>query len=207
MPDGRWERAHPATAFSMVRVVPIAACGLTIAGPILLSAAERTNAVRLLLLPIPRSVLYLTQSMSALADPWLVLAGVVVVALPAGIAAAGNTGVALLAAGAGLLLLAALIGLTQLMTSAGLPDHSRPEASRAVRLDHRGLSPDRRHAARPSCPGQRPAAAVRDRARPVRGTAAMVVEHRRHRPGGGPFRDVCQGSQIRRRSARQASPP
>ena len=109
---------QPATAFSIVRVVLIAACGLTIAGPILLSAAERTNAVRLLLLPIPRSVLYLTQSMSALADPWLVLAGVVVVALPAGIAAAGNTGVALLAAGAGLLLLAALIGLTQLMTSA-----------------------------------------------------------------------------------------
>ena len=71
-------------------MVLFAACGLTIVGPILLPAGDRTNAVRLLLLPIPRGVLYLAQSMSALADPWIVLAGVLVVALPVGIAAAGN---------------------------------------------------------------------------------------------------------------------
>ena len=105
------------TAFGIVRMVLFAACGLTVVGPILLPAAERTNAVRLLLLPIPRGVLYLTQSMSTLADPWILLAAVLVAALPAGIAAAGPTGAAVFAGAAGLVLLAALVGLGQLATS------------------------------------------------------------------------------------------
>jgi hypothetical protein len=113
----RLGQGEAATAFGIVRLLLFAACVLTIVGPILLPAAERTNAIRLLLLPIPRGVLYLTQSMSALADPWIVLAGVLVIAVVAGIAGAGHTGVAVVALAAALLLLLALVGLTQLATS------------------------------------------------------------------------------------------
>lgn len=104
--------------FSLVRYVLFAACALTLVGPILLPAAERTNAVRLLLLPIPRAVLYLSQSMSAAADPWVLLSAAVVIALPIGLAASGSAGAAALAFVAGLVLLAALVGMTQLVTSA-----------------------------------------------------------------------------------------
>jgi hypothetical protein len=91
-------QGHPGTAFGFTRLALLAAAALTIAGPILLPAAERTNAVRLLLLPIPRVVLYLSQFMSALADPWILLAGVLLLAIPLGIALGGN------AAAAGLML-------------------------------------------------------------------------------------------------------
>lgn len=114
-----WTLGHGETgfAFVIVRTIVFAACGLTVVGPVLLPAAERTNAVRLLLLPIPRGVLYLTQSMSALADPWILLAAVLVAAVAAGIAAAGTASAAVIATAAGLLLLAVLVGLTQLSTS------------------------------------------------------------------------------------------
>ena len=115
-----WTLGHGAAdslTFSLVRYVLLAACALTLVGPIVLPAAERTNAVRLLLLPIPRAVLYLSQSMSAAADPWILLSAAVVLALPIGLAAAGSPGAAALGLVAGLLLLVALIGITQLVTS------------------------------------------------------------------------------------------
>ena len=45
--------------FEAVRFLLLAACALAVAGPIMLPGGDRTNAVRLLLLPIPRGVLYL----------------------------------------------------------------------------------------------------------------------------------------------------
>ena len=104
-------------AFTIVRYLLFGACALCVAGPVLLPGAERTNAIRLLLLPIPRGVLYLAQSVSAFADPWILLASVVVIALPLGLAAAGQLTGAALALTAGLLLIGALVGITQLMTS------------------------------------------------------------------------------------------
>jgi hypothetical protein len=111
-------QGHPDGAFSVIRIALFAACALTVVGPILLPAAERTNAVPLLLLPIPRAVLYFSQSMSAVADPWILLAGVVVLAMPIGLALGGNTTAAGLALTAGLLFLVALVGLSQLVTGA-----------------------------------------------------------------------------------------
>ena len=110
-------RGDAGIAFALIRFALLAACVLTIIGPILLPGSERTNAVRLLLLPIPRHVLYLAQSISALTDPWVLLAATVVIALPLGVAGAGNLPVAAMAAAAGLLLLVALVGITQLVTS------------------------------------------------------------------------------------------
>ena len=103
--------------FDVLRVLLFGASVVAIVGPILLPAGERTNAVRLLLLPIPRALLYVAQSMSALADPWIVLAGAVVLAIPVGLAAAGAVQGAALALLGGVLLLGALTGLALLVTS------------------------------------------------------------------------------------------
>jgi hypothetical protein len=110
-------RGEAGVVFGVVRFVLLAACGLTVVGPILLPGSERTNAVRLLLLPIPRHVLYLAQSISALTDPWVLLAATIVLALPVGVAAAGHLPGAAAALAAGLLLIVILIGITQLVTS------------------------------------------------------------------------------------------
>ncbi len=104
-------------AFDVLRYLMLAAVALTIVGPILLPAGERTNAVRLLLLPIPRTVLYAAQASSALADPWIVLAIPVVIALPVGLAAGGAYGTSLVALTAGALFLVALLGISALATS------------------------------------------------------------------------------------------
>jgi hypothetical protein len=110
-------RGEAGIAFGLIRFVLLAACVLTVIGPVVLPGSERTNAVRLLLLPIPRHVLYLAQSISALTDPWVLLAATVVIALPLGVAGAGNLPAAAMALAAGLLLLVALVGITQLVTS------------------------------------------------------------------------------------------
>ena len=104
------------TTLEVLRYLLLAAVALTIVGPILLPAGERTNAVRLLLLPIPRTVLYVAQAGSALADPWILLAVPVVVALPIGLAVGGLHGTSVVALLAGVLFVAALVGLSSLAT-------------------------------------------------------------------------------------------
>ena len=76
--------------FEALRFLLLAACALAVAGPIMLPGGDRTNAVRLLLLPIPRGVLYLGHAVGALADPWVLLAAAVVIGLPLGLAAGGS---------------------------------------------------------------------------------------------------------------------
>jgi hypothetical protein len=110
-------RGEGGVVFDIVRFALLAACGLTVVGPILLPGSERTNTVRLLLLPIPRRVLYLAQSISALTDPWVLLAATIVLALPVGIASAGNLPAAAVGLVAGVLFLVILVGVTQLVTS------------------------------------------------------------------------------------------
>ena len=63
---------------------------LAIVGPLFLPAADRTNPIRLLLLPIPRASLYVAQAaVCASADPWTLLLVPLVAALPLGLLAGG----------------------------------------------------------------------------------------------------------------------
>jgi hypothetical protein len=103
--------------FEVLRYLMLAAIGFTLIGPILLPASERTNAVRLLLLPIPRRALYVAQSASAISDPWILLLVPVVLAMPVGLAIGGATTSALIALVAGVLLVIVLVGLSSLVTT------------------------------------------------------------------------------------------
>ena len=103
--------------FEALRFLLLAACGLTIVGPLLLPAGDRTNAVRLLLLPISRPVLYLAQAATTLTDPWVALVVPAVVALPVGLALGGALGASLVAAAAGVLLVLTLLGISTLASS------------------------------------------------------------------------------------------
>jgi hypothetical protein len=108
----------PSLGWAILRALLLGTCGLAVIGPILMPGGDRTNAVRLLLLPIPRSVLYLGHVIGALADPWVLLATAVVVGLPLGFAAGGNVTAAALAAVAGVILLAVLVGIALTVTNA-----------------------------------------------------------------------------------------
>ena len=102
--------------FEVLRFLLLAAVALSIVGPIMLPASERTNAVRLLLLPIPRSVLYIAQAASALTDPWNLLVVPMVLAFPVGLALSGALASSLVAIVAGALLLVVLLGLSSVVT-------------------------------------------------------------------------------------------
>ena len=102
----------------VVRYILFAAFGLSIIGPLIMPSAERTSAVRLLLLPIRRGLLYAAQCMSTLADPWMLFAVALLLGVPVGMAAGGALAGAVVAALAGALLIATLVGLTLLVTMA-----------------------------------------------------------------------------------------
>ena len=106
-----------ASLFSLVRFILLAAPILSIVGPLLLPAADRTNPVRLLLLPISRRTLYVAQSASALGDLWVVLTLALVGFVPLGLAAGGAPAAALFALVCGVLLMAVIVGLSSLVTS------------------------------------------------------------------------------------------
>ena len=115
-----WSLAQGTTRplpFEVIRFLLFAACGLTIVGPLLLPAADRTLAVRLLLLPISRPILYLAQTVTAIVDPWILLVVPTVVAVPVGLALGGASGMATLSATAGLLLVTILLGISSIVTS------------------------------------------------------------------------------------------
>ena len=101
----------------LVRYLLLAATGMSIIGPLLMPAADRTNPVRLLLLPISRPTLYLSQAAAAMTDLWVLLAQPLVIALPLGLAAGGAFVSALTALAAGVVLVAILAGITALATS------------------------------------------------------------------------------------------
>ncbi|MGB2716411.1 MAG: hypothetical protein WBC51_19670 [Vicinamibacterales bacterium] len=117
---GGWSLAqgnpHP-LPFEALRFLLLAATLLTIAGPFLLPANERTSAVRLLLLPISRSTLYVAETATALTDPWLALVVPVILAIPLGMLAGGAVLAALLTLVSGVLFLLVLLGTTSVATS------------------------------------------------------------------------------------------
>ena len=103
-------------AFSVFRYLLLAATALSIFGPIVLPSAEQTDAVRLLLLPIPTRVLYVAQAGATISDPWVLLVLPMVALFPAGLALAGALGTAALALVGGLVLLLIFMGLSFLTT-------------------------------------------------------------------------------------------
>ena len=103
--------------FEILRFLMLAATGLAIIGPIVMPINERPNAVRLLLLPIPRSTLYVAQAAGAVADPWVLLTLPIVVCLAAGLAVGGAFLASVQALVAGVLFALVLIGLSTLTTS------------------------------------------------------------------------------------------
>lgn len=90
---------------------------LTIIGPLFLPAADRTNPIRLLLLPIPRGTLYVAQASSAFGDPWTMLAVPLALGIPIGLAASGALFAAAAALVAALLFIILIVGLASLAAS------------------------------------------------------------------------------------------
>jgi hypothetical protein len=103
--------------FEALRFVLLAGSVLAVVGPIMLPAGDRTNPVRLLLLPISRRMLYTAQTLTTLTDPWLLLIVPVVLSLPGGLAAGGAPAAAIVALAGGIGLLAVLLGLSSFTTS------------------------------------------------------------------------------------------
>ena len=112
LPGG--ERSIP---FQAARILLLIVPALAIVGPLFMPAADRTNPVRLLLLPIPRSTLYVAQSSAAFGDPWTMLMIPLALGVPVGLAAAGAPVAAALALVGALLLIVAVVGISSLATS------------------------------------------------------------------------------------------
>ncbi len=106
----------PNPAFEVVRFLLAIACGLCVAGPLLMPSSERTNAVRLLLLPIPRRTLYVAQAGGTLSDPWIMLAAALLLGIPIGLVARGAFLAAVVALAAGLVMMLVLTGLSAMAT-------------------------------------------------------------------------------------------
>lgn len=106
-----------AIAVQFVRYLVLATTVFAVVGPMILPVADRTNAVRLLLLPIPRRTLYMAQAAGTLTDPWLLLSVPLILAVPLGALAAAAPATAFAALAAGLVLLVVIVGLSSLMTS------------------------------------------------------------------------------------------
>jgi hypothetical protein len=103
-------------AFTVFRYLLLGATVLSILGPIVLPSAEQSDAVRLLLLPIPTRVLYVAQAAATVSDPWVLLVLPMVALFPVGLALAGAPGTAALAVLGGLALLLTFMGLSFLTT-------------------------------------------------------------------------------------------
>jgi hypothetical protein len=102
----------------LVRYFLLASTAFTLIGPIILPMRDGGNAVRFLLLPIPRLALYMAHVTGALADPWVLLTVPPLVMIPIGLAAGGRLLTAGFACIAATALLLVIIGLTSLLSSA-----------------------------------------------------------------------------------------
>ncbi len=107
-----------AVTFQAARYILLLLPAVVLVGPLLLPGSGPTNPIRLLLLPIHRSTLYVAQSASALGDPWNILAAPLILFLAAGLLAGGAPLAALVALVGAVLLIAVLVGLGTLATSA-----------------------------------------------------------------------------------------
>jgi hypothetical protein len=103
--------------FEVLRYLFFAALVFAIIGPLVLPAADAGSPVRYLLLPIPRSMLYLAQLSGTLADPWILLAIPAVLGVAVGMLAGGHPVASIVALAAGLSFVAVLAGLSLLTSS------------------------------------------------------------------------------------------
>lgn len=108
---------QPSRLFDLIRYVLLAVPIFSVVGQLFLPAADRTNPVRLLLLPISRRTLYVAHSASAFGDVWVLLMLPLVAAVPVGLAIAGATGAALLTLAGGIMLTIVVVGISSLATS------------------------------------------------------------------------------------------
>ncbi len=106
-----------AIVLAVLRILLAAASVLCIIGPLMLPSMERTTAVRLLLLPIHRRTLYVTQLASTVSDPWVLLAIPAVIGLPVGLAIGGAFVAATIGLVAGVLFLLTLVGLSAIAST------------------------------------------------------------------------------------------
>jgi hypothetical protein len=103
--------------FEVARYLLLAVPVFSIVGPLLMPAADRTNPVRLLLLPISARTLYVAQASAAFGDIWILIMLPLVLFVPIGLIAGGGFAAALVAMAGGLLLVLAMIGISSLATS------------------------------------------------------------------------------------------
>jgi hypothetical protein len=110
---GYWVgRGEPSLIFDALSVLLLVASGLAILAPLVMPALERTSAIRLLLLPIPRGTLYLAQAATALSEPWVLLTIPVVIGIALGLAFGGAVAAAAVALVAGVFFTLVLVHLT-----------------------------------------------------------------------------------------------
>jgi hypothetical protein len=103
--------------FQLPRVLLFGGLLAAIIGPALMPSGDRTNPVRLLLLPIPARTLYVSHVAGALSDPWVFLQMPLLAGLPIGMLAAGAPRAAAIALIAGALFALLLIGLAAGVTT------------------------------------------------------------------------------------------
>ena len=101
----------------IVRGILFAVLGITLLSPLVLPMRDSSTIVRLLLLPIPRKVLYIAQAAGALGDPWVLLALPLLAGVPIGLAIGLHFLGAAIAVVAGVGFLLVVIGLTTLASS------------------------------------------------------------------------------------------
>ena len=115
-----WQLAHGELrvfTFEMLRFALLAGCVFAVVAPIVLPGGDRTNVARMLLLPIPRSLLYAAYATAAAMDPWMMLVTAVVLSVPIGLALGGALSAVPLALAAGIAVLVVLSGVTLLTTT------------------------------------------------------------------------------------------
>ena len=110
--SGRW-----LIPFEVIRYFALAATFMCIVGPVAMPSRDVGNPVRLLLLPIPRPVLFAALAAGAIADPWILLLVAATVSVPLGLIAGGAFVTAASAAIAGLALVLFAMALTTLISS------------------------------------------------------------------------------------------
>jgi hypothetical protein len=101
----------------VLRYLTFLGIALTVLGPIVLPTRDGGSVTRLLLLPIPRTALYMAQVAGAFADPWTALMTATLVGVAIGMAVGLSFTGALVALAAGVLFLLFLVGVASLASS------------------------------------------------------------------------------------------
>ena len=101
----------------VLRYLTFLGIALTVLGPIVLPTRDGGSVTRLLLLPIPRTALYMAQVAGALADPWTALMAATLVGVAIGMAVGLSAPGILVTVAAGLGFLLFLTGLASLASS------------------------------------------------------------------------------------------